>query len=418
MEEALRIDIPERGEVLISKSAWQALSAHREFWRLENDQVVKFEAISGGRYRLRGGPYVGKALIGQSLVSCVEKVPGALVALSELAGLGRPKLVNASSPYEPDSSSARLLISEFVAAAKKYVSRHKAFTYATSREVGSLVGGRINVSDTAKLRARGIAHQVAFSRSIVSGDLPLNQCVYAALSCVEKVADLLGVEAHVVSSARTLKLVLADCRSSAVRSTTAEMAAEATQIGSTRSQPAAVSDVALLAAAVLDATGFGGERHWEKSVPRSWFVNLETMFEAAVRQTVGVILDDKRVTGPKNRPPLFEDHPLRYRANPDVLVHSSTDEVDAIIDAKYKELGGWPSTDDVHELIAHAAAYRAKLAALIYPCATGFQIIRLGNSATGCTVFVVTVPLSSFRESLQQTLTTMGLVAGESMIAA
>lgn len=266
-----------------------------------------------------------------------------------------------------------------------------------------MISGRLNVVRTARMRARGILHRAAFDRTVLMADLPINQCIYAALGEIERLARVAGVSRHDVASARALRLGLSECLDSVLGMNRTDLANLAARLSQERHAKAEVTDVISLAAAVLAAAGFGGMGEWSRSLDRSWFINLETFFEDAIRSTVARILEDVAiVTRPQNRPPLFDRETGRYRANPDLVVRRKDGTVYAIGDAKYKDFTDWPSTSDVFEIIAHASAYGASAAWMFYPDENGFSHRSFGEAATGCTLWAFGIDFEDFEGSVRR----------------
>jgi hypothetical protein len=172
-------------------------------------------------------------------------------------------------------------------------------------------------------------------------------------------------------------LTLGECLPSVIAARPHELAKVAALQAAQRHPRPEISDVISLAGAVLDAAGFGGSEPWQRYIERSWFVNLETFFEEAIRNVVQQLLGTNfTVESAQYRPPLFDQMLQRYRANPDIVVFDSTRAAVAVGDAKYKDLIGWPSSSDVHELLAHAAAYRSSRAFYSFPLMGSFGIGR------------------------------------------
>ena len=127
-----------------------------------------------------------------------------------------------------------------------------------------------------------------------------------------------------------------------------------------------------------------------------------------VRESLGT---NFTVGSAQERPPLFHYMLQRYRANPDVVVRDATHVVVAIGDAKYKDLDGWPSSADVHELLAHAAAYGASKAFLFFPSDSNFWQRSFGLSATGCETWAFGITFGSLVSDVRRSLEIVGLTS-------
>lgn len=409
----MTIRVPERGAVTVSNDEWLSLSGHREFWDLVDAKIIKVERRSAG-WSLQGQCYVGRAVVGDTVVQATEKVAGSFAALVRALSVHDAKVLATAAPSSDDDYTAALLVSLFVQATRRYLSSRKLVGYTQTHERGALVGGRLDVAGTARLRARGMVHQAAFLKTVLTADLPPNRALYAALAEVEKLSRILPIEDSDVAAARVLRVSMSECRRGAMDTSSARLAEVAYQEGSAMNRKSVLGDALSLAAAILDGAGFGGSGDWTRTVRRSWFVNLENMFERAVRLAIGEALPQCAVSGPQLRPSLFQSFADRYRANPDVLIRSGPDVI-AIADAKYKELDGLPAAADVYELLAHAAAYKAQSALLVYPTDAAARLVPLGVAATGCNVWALEVPFANFRAAISNALEQINLVPPSSL---
>ena len=385
------VTVTERGGVPLTRADWSAFSGDHYFWKLVSDNIIRVEADGSNRWKLRGTCYVGRAIIGGRILQIVEKFPGALEALVRLGALQAPRVERVPSPVTPTPDSTTILVTVFLEAVRKYLSGAKRSRYVHTPDVGAIVGGRLDIMRTAALRARGIFHQVAFDRTVLSADVPLNRCVYSALREIERLSRVAEIPPAQVARARALRIGLSECLPSVFNVRRAELAALAAREaeGEFVRSDSEARDVAALAGAVLDAAGFGGAEASARTIERAWFVNLETFFEEAVRRVVRDALNGiASVSGPKKRPSLFNPDNGRYHANPDIVITHNGETI-AIGDAKYKDFSNWPSVSDVHEIIAHASAYGAGTAVLFYPDEAKIGIRSFGDAATGCRLLAV-----------------------------
>ena len=403
------VSVPERGVSTLTQDQWAALSGDHRFWKLVNSKIVQVEAGHADKWRLKGTCYVGRASVGGLILQVVEKFQGALETLVRLGALKAPRVERVPSPVTPTPSSTDVLVSIFLEAVRAYLSGSKQAQYVQAPDIGAIVSGRLNITRTAGLRARGIFHKAAFDRNALSADVPLNRCVYAALREIERLARTADISSHHVATARALRLGLSECLPSVLNVSRGELAELAACEAEERFAHPKSRDIASLAGAVLDAAGFGGAEASKRTVERAWFVNLETFFEEAVRRAVQMELEDlATVTGPRNRPSLFDPDNGRYRGNPDMVI-SREDKVIAIGDAKYKDFSVWPAASDVHAIIAHASAYRASRALLFYPDETNIGIRTLGHAATGCRLWAVGLSFESMATDVRKGLEIAGI---------
>lgn len=404
------ITVPERGTTSLSPREWTHLSSDARFWHLIEANIVQVEAGSGGKWNLKGTCYVGRALIGQTVLQISEKFPNAFETLVRLGVLKSPRTLRVASPVAASTGSTPVLVSLFIQAVRRYLSGSKKSAYMQVADAGALIGGRLDIARTVRLRARGASHQAAFNRTVLSADLPFNRCVYAALREIERLGSLAKVPHADVAMARALRLGLSECLPGVLSMTPRELSEIAAEEAEKRQTTFELYDVISLAGAVLDAAGFGGVDNWKRSVEHSWFVNLETFFEQAIRSTISHILEGvATVTSAKQRPSLFKPDSQRYRANPDIIISDVNGIVMGIGDAKYKDFSDWPNQADVYELVAHAAAYGATKAILFYLGDGNFSVRSFGTSATGCQVWAVGLRFDSFVEDARSALVVGGL---------
>jgi 5-methylcytosine-specific restriction endonuclease McrBC regulatory subunit McrC len=408
------VSVRERGDSPVSPGDWKAISSDAAFWTLVEHQILGVSGAGSGKFRLVGSCYVGRALVGGKTLEIKEKVSGAFEGLVRLQAPTAPRIERTPSPVTPNASSTAPLVSLFIRAARTYLSTSKRMAYLQVPEAGAIVGGRLDVVRTARLRARGIRHRAAFYRTVQTVDLPINQAVYAALREVERLALVSQISASDLAATRALRLGLQDCLQSVLSARRSDLAMIASSIAADSQQRPEIVEVAALAGAILDAAGFGGNGAWDRSVPRAWFVNLENLFEKSLRNVLQQIAGPSfQVTGPIDRPSLFDPPNGRYRANPDIVLRHSG-KTYAIADAKYKEFDSWPSASDLYEIVAHAAAYGATKAMLFYPSDDKFSVRPLGLTKTGCELWAFGLPISRFHDSVRDALLLAGLVGGSS----
>lgn len=146
-------------------------------------------------------------------------------------------------------------------------------------------------------------------------------------------------------------------------------------------------------------------------VAYSGWINLDRIFEQAVRR---VLEEESAAFGiqveANSRPlfmPLEDGGESPKRAVPDFVFQASGRRL--IGDAKYRRTGENPSEDQLYQLIAHAVAFEADIAALVVPALSLPPSIRhLGRISTGCHIAVVSVDASDaarFRGILRSWLT-------------
>ena len=202
----MTITVPERGALALSRSEWASLSNDPKFWRLVEHNIVHVEAGRSGGARLKGTCYVGRALIGSTALEVVEKFPGAFAALVKLGLLRSPKITAAPSLLAASTETLAILISLFLHAVRKYLAGYRLMSYIQVPDSGIFIGGRLDIGRTLRLRARGLAHRAAFNRTVLTGDIPFNRCIYAALRSIESLSRAASLSLSDVTTARALRL--------------------------------------------------------------------------------------------------------------------------------------------------------------------------------------------------------------------
>ncbi len=406
------IIVPERGVALLSADEWAHLSQNPDFWELCRTKVLSVDLSKRGRYKLAGSCYTGEAKVGAARLILAEKFPGATGALLDALRPGKRKIAQVSGLGDHDYDPIGLLVSRFIPTVRTYLSGFRQIRYSDTVSTGTIAGGRLDIRGTIKLRTSGKSHKLAFRKSQVTSDLPYNVCIYGALKQVERFAASAAIPSALVAMARALRAPLKDCEISASRLTFGELQklakAQSKANSNSRSELAIPIE---LASALLEATPHEMNEGLRADVKKSWFVNLENLFEVALRDCIKRVSHKSfNVTSAKNRPDLFKPVLGRYRANPDVVVKDAYGACVMIADAKYKDIDGWPSASDVHELLAHAAGYHSPRAVIFYPSDTDFSVMDFGTSVTGCKVFAVSVRFDHFEHDVRHGLTICGIV--------
>jgi 5-methylcytosine-specific restriction endonuclease McrBC regulatory subunit McrC len=360
------------------------------FWKLVRDGYLAVEQTWDRRWSLRAGPYVGSALAGDCLIHVIEKVPGSIAGLLSHATAGAFHVEELSAPATDAGGLVHLLIDAFARRLRQYTSRRRDVAFIRQREVAPLIAGRIRTVDTMRLRARGQPHRVAFDKISLTGATPRNRVYFRALREATALTKIVSIPPAVGREVRTLSLLFSDCRDRETLFRRREhFSGVASRLYESERDPLH-RDLLALAGVVLGHVDFdplANER--PDAVPRSWFLNLERLFETAVRTTLARALGhDTRVSaGAEHQRFVFDTE--RNRAYPDIVL-SYRDSTVAIGDVKYKDVGRAPTPSDVYQLLAHAAAFRAETAFLVFP-GEKFAVDFIGRAATGSRVVVFMV---------------------------
>lgn len=406
------IRVPERGTIDVPIALWKEASNSPVFWKLVERRVVTVEQLSGARVRLTGGCYVGRSLITENLILEVhEKVVGSLAASLHFASGADFRVEHAPGPSSELGPLIALLVTHFVETVRSYVARGRVFRYEKLSVKGSLIGGRLDMTRTLSLWARGLRHLVAFDKNVVTFDLPINRTILSALREVERVGQLIQLPRDVVARVRTMAMLFDDCRNAEVLSgARAESARRAETLAASTSDKA-IADMLSLAAIILSHESFEHDSEGRGTVPRSWFLNLETLFERAVRETMraAVATNGSVVTGRASPPPIFSQIGNAFRANPDLVIKRGTSSP-CVGDVKYKQWGRRPSASDIYQLLVHASAFGANQAFLVYP-GEAFDVHVLGDAVTGARTSTYCVDVRVLDVHIKVILQDLGLLS-------
>lgn len=402
--------MPERGFADVSEDVWRRLVVTRSFWALVDRKIVSISHPVAKGARLHGGSFVGRITCGEILVELHEKLPGALQALLRFASHETFYVAAAPSPSSELGELVVLLIQQFLAAVAAYVTRGRQAVYVRERRTGSLVGGRMRLTDTIRLRARGLGHMIAFDRTAISYKTNLNRVVYGALREVEQIAATIPLPSGDKAQARAFAMLFSDCHTGRLRHeerlelvTLAERCATDELAGQLR-------DIAALASVVLAHQSFEHETSTRPSVPRAWFLNLEKLFETACRSVLrqicwGRFVVDRRQLNP---PQIFQHEAHEYRAYPDLVIRA--EEAHAIGDVKYKEWTGRASASDVYQLLVHASAFETDCCFLVFP-SDRYEMRELGGSVTGALTWLFAIDIRAMDRDLRLAMDATGLIA-------
>ncbi|MEK6251656.1 MAG: hypothetical protein AABM43_06900 [Actinomycetota bacterium] len=404
------LQIPERGHADVSPEDWARLSGEAELWRLVERGILRVSEVSRGRFRLHGTSYVGRAEIGGVQLELVEKVPGALRALIGFASQSAFRVEEVEAPTSELGELAALLISAYVSALRGHVSQGLEFRYAEELHVGSLGGGRLDIRETIRVRTRGRRHVAAFRRPVIRHDTRRNRVLLAALVEVERLAKVVPVPREDLSRARGLAQFFHDARDVEVLFGDRRPLVEEARRLSSEERHSAVGDLLALAAVVVARESFELGAEEVGTVPRSWFLNLETLFEHAVRSVLARICAADVRTGSAFGRPVFSGSTSQFNADPDLVV-GGPPRFEAIGDVKYKE---WPGTDvarhhaDLYQLVVHAKAFETEEAFLVFP-GERFERRDLGVATTGARTRLFAVDVLRLDAELRRVASVLGL---------
>lgn len=395
--------------------------SREEYRELEDSPAVQ-ELIEGGVLTLlrsrtttfgaRAGAYVGQAVIdGERRLIIEEKSPGALEALLHWSVPEDFREVSAPSPiaYRPGGALMETFARRFLTHLAEYVRHGRLKEYRPTSSASSRPRGRIDVRSTARLRAKGDVSRVAFVRPQLTADLLPNRLLALCLVSIETIFRLQDGATDVVETARFYAPLFEDVDRIRLerREWGTRAAAFREAFADDRVDGELKTALAYARALVLNL-GPWPDTAWAEGPPTSFFLNLQTLFEDAVRQLLASACDAPVARGRDLEEPLFEELPGRYIVDPDVAI-GPTGGVQIVLDCKYKDLDKYPGHDDVYQVAAHAAALNCQSAVLLYPGAS-VDLQPLGTTAVGVHVEVGTVRMQHLKEDVAELARRMGVV--------
>jgi hypothetical protein len=408
------VTVLERGSCDVAAADWAALARHADFWKIVERGIVRAIARPDGRGRLEGAGWVGRIRFADIDLDVTEKIPGALGGLLRVDS--RPNVrVEVGAAVVRDAGVLLAQIAEaFVREVRQYASSGLEFHYRSEPEVAALIAGRLNVRGTTRLRAQGRRHLLAFERSAISQDTELNRIAVAGLREVERLSRFIDLPTTTVVTARGLAPLFANARDP--RTLALRRGALATRAREHAGRAdARWPSLLRLAGALLAAQGFSLENSTIEDVPRSWFVDLESLFEREVRR----VLQDAApagmvVTTDAGRPSIFETPNRLFRADPDFVVERASKPI-VTGDVKYKD---WPGADaagalhsDLYQLLVHAKAHGTEVGMLVFPGAN-YEERVLTNAATGSDILLTALDMKDLEGSAKKAVTAaLALVA-------
>jgi hypothetical protein len=415
------IELTERRRRELPAAEWRHLMGLEEFWRLADAGYVSGHRSGSGRFELAAHAHVGRARLGGIELTVREKVPGTLAALVSAATGAELKIEHAESPATEFDLVSRHLMGEFIDAAGNYIAHRRRPRNRYREAVGPALAGSLDMAATMRLHAGGRRGLFAFDRGEVVRDEPLDRLVLAGLDEIDRSGDALALEPVVLHDARWLAGALEEVRDRRFLDTPRDGFLDlADDVAVDPAMLPADADLARLASVALLHRGFEPQAPIdEERVPRAWFVNLETLFERAVREALRELLPRREVDRGEAFPRrMFSGGEDASRTNPDLVVHGEG-TVGAVGDVKYKSLSitgpsgedreGKQHRDDLYQLLVHTASLECERAFLVYASEGDCACRYLGRAATGCLTWVAQVRPAFLGEDLARLLDELGL---------
>lgn len=415
----------ERRARRLTSDEWASISGNRAFWRLVEEGFVGISQRGPADYHIRGQQYVGRAIVGDVEILVQEKVSGSLAAMLTFAIPSDVVIQRAESPAAAFDALSRALMTHFVEAAGRYIADRRMPQYEYQPAVGVSLGGSLDIPRTIRLHAKGLDQLLAFDRGRVVRDTPLDHVTLAALDEIDRAGSTLRLDPKTLYDARWLAGALDEVRGERYQlASKTDCLDAADEIAASAETSELDADLARLAAVVLLHHGFAFTPESEALVPRAWFINLEALFEQAVRRRLQQLLGRNRVDrGRTLSRRLFVTGTDSSNVNPDVVVHDGV-VVHAAADVKYKSLrephdlsaaSGDPgerkkaARADLYQLLVHSKSIGARRAFLVYASDGDCRIRYHGRASTGAT-WTAEVRVSALEDDLRTVAIAAGLL--------
>jgi hypothetical protein len=240
---------------------------------------------------------------------------------------------------------------------------------------------------------------VAFERQATSHALPENTLLLAALREIERLSTIAVISPDALVRSRGMAMLFGDCRQAeaflASRHRSARMARE---LAATTTDEVLADALAMAAVLLSHESVEPGAAPIGRS-PEAWFLNLEHLFEAAVRNCLDAAAKTcghRVASAGTDRRRVFGDSDY-LRAHPDLVVRNKSARIAAIGDVKYKQWAGNTTPSDIYQLLVHAAAFEAGIAFLVFP-SSSFHVSEYGDAVTGAHVTVYGVDVNTLGE--------------------
>lgn len=399
------ISARERSTVDIGEQAYRRLEASPAFWDLVEQGVLTLVRGKTSKFGLRASAFVGQFSVDQDChLQVSEKIPGAVAGLIRWSAPADLRTMLQPSLHGDDQTLLAEFASRFLSAVGRYVSTGRRKQYVQVRRTLATPRGSLDIKGTIRLWGRGERGRLACRTAELSADLDANQIIGLALSVIEPILDGIPGRSERLTLSRIYAPLFEDVGWRGVGRMPPERRERIFRQAFEGLSEGTDLHVALsYARALILHLGAWVSTDESQSVPHSYFLSLETLFEGAVRQALTELLGRETVArGSDLNMPLFAETSDRYIVDPDIVVRSGQ-VVTLVADCKYKELADYPTHADLYQLIAHAQATGAGRALLILP-GTSATIRCLGRTESGIRTFFAEVRPETLAEDLEALL--------------
>lgn len=411
------VEVTERSTTPVPASIFRTLEASDSFWELVDAGTVSLVRSRAAPYGIRSSAQVGQAILEKGIrLVLTEKIEGSLSALLRWVLPKDVREIAAPSPVAVGGPVLSAFASHFLDFLGQYLRYGRIKEYVHYFDDSPVLRGRLDLRGTAKLLACGRRGRLAYRQTHLVADIEPNRLLALGLGAVETLAVTTPGEERLRMLARTYSGLFEDIDWFALRRATAHDKARAYSLVMEDKRVEGPLRKALAYARALVLHLGAWPRHEPEAIlPCAYFLNLELIFEDAVREVLSEVVPGIQVTmGRQHSRPIFEDLPERYVADPDIVVGDARHSV-LVADCKYKEIEANPEHSDVYQLLAHCAAFGCHKGLLLYPgpCCESH---RLGVTPSGIHLWSATVRPQNLPEDLKAVLDVLDISASPSSI--
>ncbi len=412
------ITAKERSSLPLSEWQYEFLESNDDFWKLSSNGIVSLERKGKAQCFIRASCYVGQAVIGGKLLRVQEKIPGALAGMLISAGDLSAKLLKTTGVVDKTGKILKDIVEQFLENLSAYLLSGRARSYVLRSHESPLPKGKFHIGRTINLRALGRGDLLAYTSNELTADLPINRLIGLGIhaidgivSCWEKSTET----SSLLERIRVMGVLFEDVAWPEMSRWSYERMDDCFCAVEEEARSDQVRR--LLSYARLFALHFGIGPTPMVTVPVSWFVNLEKLFEDSLRHSLKKALNESGsnvnvIDWRDSKRYVFGADERGFRAKPDIALVSDSENL-CVLDGKYKEFAGKPQEADVYQILVHAHTYETKTCVLVYP-GESFEYTNLGTTKDERTLCCSTVRPSFLESDCVSLLNSIStLVSGE-----
>jgi hypothetical protein len=397
----LAVNLTERRTTSIGGEAFHRLQRSEVAWRLIEEGIISLTNAKTTPYGVRAGAYVGQAILEDGTqLEIQEKSQGALAELLQWTVPEDVRRVYVPSAVDSQGKVIETFAIRFLEYLGQYLMRGRLKGYRHLCASTERPCGRIDVIQTVRQWARGHRSIVTCWKPHLSAELDANKLLRLSLGAAERMLLSGAADRNWLLVARSYSRIMHDAGD--LRGPELSPSSLSARFEREVSRAVTVEELRnalLFGRAVVLHLGMV-PRSVECTLPESFFLNLESLFEDAVRNALKGICPTER--GSQLRRPLFPASPDRFVADPDFVVLDSNGPL-LVGDCKYKVLVDTDLHSDVYQLTSHCQSIQCKRAVLVFP-GEAFSHIVLGDSVAGISVHVCEVALTRLEADLRAML--------------